>query len=323
MPITECLIWKPSVDEDEIPWDLSDMAEVLSERAGGRYRMSIEAFRRVRGMEDSEKARLTTWLVDQRSLGITIPVITTEVVGYTRNRGILPAHERAERLLRFLVERTDTVGTGVDVNWTTLAAFAWSESVVWEEVVFLLNYLRDRGWLDHTGTNNRIFPDTGLARGVVTMVGYSQIAEVARSVDSAQCFVAMWFNPETEKAYVEGIAPGIENAGYKALRVDLEHYSEKIDDKIIAEIRRSRFLVADMTHGNDGARGSVYFEAGFALGLGIHVIYTCRDDMFASLHFDTRQYPHIGWKVSEFAELQAKLEDRIRAVIGAGPYAVG
>ena len=39
------------------------------------------------------------------------------------NRGILPAHERAERLLRFLVDRTDTVGTGVDVNWTTLAAF--------------------------------------------------------------------------------------------------------------------------------------------------------------------------------------------------------
>ena len=40
------------------------------------------------------------------------------------------------------------------------------------------------------------------------------------------------------------------------------------DDEIIAEIRRSRFLVADFTHGED-REGVVYFEAGFALGLAI------------------------------------------------------
>ena len=74
-----------------------------------------------------------------------------------------------------------------------------------------------------------------------------------------------------------------------------------------------------MTHGSDGARGSVYLEAGFALGLGIPVIYTCRADMFDILHFDTRQYLHIGWKDDEVETLRRNLEHRIRALIGAGP----
>ncbi len=35
-----------------------------------------------------------------------------------------------------------------------------------------------------------------------------------------------------------------------------------------------RFMIADFT----GHRGGVYFEAGFAHGLGIPVIWTCRED---------------------------------------------
>ena len=67
-------------------------------------------------------------------------------------------------------------------------------------------------------------------------------------------------------------------------------------DEIIAEIRRSRFLVADFTHGEDGARGGVYYEAGFANGLGIKVIHTCREDAVRTLHFDTSHINHIVWR---------------------------
>ena len=48
-------------------------------------------------------------------------------------------------------------------------------------------------------------------------------------------------------------------------------------DRILAEIRKSKFVVADFTSCGEciacdkcehiGARGGVYFEAGFALGL--------------------------------------------------------
>ena len=126
----------------------------------------------------------------------------------------------------------------------------------------------------------------------------------------------MWINPEMDDAYEQGIEEGIEAAGYKPMRIDKKPDVNKIDDEIIAQIRRSRFLVADFTHGEDGARGGVYWEAGFAYGLGLPVIYSCREDMVDQLHFDTRQYYHIVWETTE--ELRDGLAQRIEALIGAG-----
>ena len=129
----------------------------------------------------------------------------------------------------------------------------------------------------------------------------------------------MWFDKSMEEVYERGIRPAIEEAGYSPLRIDDKPDLDKIDDDIIAEIRRSRFVVADFTHGCDGARGGVYFEAGFAYGLDIPVIYTCRNDMVDNLHFDTRQYAHIVWEMEELDQLRAELRNRILARIGEGP----
>ena len=109
----------------------------------------------------------------------------------------------------------------------------------------------------------------------------------------------------------------VENTGYRPRQIGEKKHLNKIDDEIIAEIRRSHFLIADYTHGDDGARGSVYYEAGFAQGLGIPVIRSCRSDKIDSIHFDTRQYYHIKWENPE--QLRQELEDRIRALIGEGP----
>ena len=83
----------------------------------------------------------------------------------------------------------------------------------------------------------------------------------------------------------------------------------------MAEIRRSRFVVADYT----GQVNGVYFEAGFALGLGLRVIPTCRADEVPNLHFDIKHLNTLLW--SPLAELADGLNRRIRAVIGVGPAA--
>ena len=101
------------------------------------------------------------------------------------------------------------------------------------------------------------------------------------------------------------------------MRIDRKEHVNKIDDEIVAEIRRARFVVADFTHGDTGARGGVYYEAGFAHGLDIPVIFTCRKDRLDDVHFDTRQYNHIVWETPE--ELQDRLAKRIAAVLGDGP----
>ena len=115
----------------------------------------------------------------------------------------------------------------------------------------------------------------------------------------------------------KGINPAITKARFEPIRIDQKEHTNKIDDEIIAEIRRARFVVADFTHGEDGARGGVYYEAGFAHGLGIKVIFTCREDQIDDLHFDTRQFNHITWNTPE--ELKEKLTHRISAVFGDGP----
>jgi nucleoside 2-deoxyribosyltransferase len=60
-------------------------------------------------------------------------------------------------------------------------------------------------------------------------------------------------------------------------------------------------------------RGGVYFEAGFAMGLGKLVIWTCHEDDVEKLHFDTRQYNHIVW--TDATDLKEKLMLRIEATL--------
>ncbi len=132
----------------------------------------------------------------------------------------------------------------------------------------------------------------------LSAAGYGRLEELGRrpTRDTTQAFVAMWFDESMTEAYMIGIEPAIRDSGYKALRVDQKEHINKIDDEIIAEIRRSRFVVADFTSREGQPRGGVYFEAGFAYGIAIPVIWMCRTDLIGSVHFDTRQFNHITWE---------------------------
>ena len=266
---------------------------------------------------------MTTWLVDARYAGAKLPLITIDEVKRAQTSRDLRVDERADRLLRYLASKTQTVGEGIPIytgehgDWMDFG-LAWSESILDGEVNYLLDYLRGRGFTrtESVTTAHALGSSTGPGT-VVTVEGYARIADAIEAVDSSQAFVAMWFDPSLNDLYERGIKPGVEAAGYSPLRIDQKPDANKIDDEIIAEIRRSRFVVADCTHGEGGARGGVYYEAGFAYGQKIPVIFTCREDMFDKIHFDTRQYNHIGWAEPE--DLVEPLKNRILARIGEGP----
>ena len=134
--------------------------------------------------------------------------------------------------------------------------------------------------------------------------------------DQKQGFVAMWFTDDMQQIYEKVISQAIIDAGYLPHRVDQREHNDKIDDEIIAQIRKSRFVFADFT----GHRGGVYFEAGFARGLGLEVFWSCREDDVNNLHFDIRQYNCITWNQERLEEFKSKIINRIEAVIGHGPY---
>ena len=129
------------------------------------------------------------------------------------------------------------------------------------------------------------------------------------NVESKSAFVAMSFDKDLDDVFYKSIAEACKICDFIPTRVDKSEHNDKICDKIIAEIKQARFVIAEFTRQKHG----VYFEAGYAFGLGLPVIWCCREDDKDKLHFDTRQYNHIIWTTLE--DFKEKLVNRIKATI--------
>lgn len=145
----------------------------------------------------------------------------------------------------------------------------------------------------------------------ITRRGWDYLDELDRgSPVTSRAFVAMWFDPSMDVVWIEGIKPALERAGYVPYRVDNDLVDVgRIEAKIEAETRRSRFLVADVTAGRQG----VYYKAGYAMGIRSPVIWTVRSGHRKDMHFDTGQCSHINWDTLDqlAQELEAVVIDAI------------
>ena len=297
-----CPIWGTPATEVLVA---ADGRCLESPRVGGQYFISGSAEASLKNCDYRVKVRLTTWLVEQRRLGSTCPKIMSSTVNDVKLWKDTVVSDRADGILRYLETRTKILGSQIgyripvnshddtqlyQIDEVYLELLAHSGCVSSDDLRFLLSYLQTRGFVELSGVNNPIQLCT------LTVEGYTRLSELAPTYTTAsRAFVAMWFDEAMDPAWEHGFAPAIREAGYDPVRVDREEHLNKIDDEIIAEIRRARFVVADFTHGSTGVRGGVYYEAGFAHGLAIPVIFTCRENSFANVHFDTRQYNHIVW----------------------------
>ena len=204
--------------------------------------------------------------------------------------------EAMDRILLYVKDQGDTVADFVEIQSKDYP-IAYAKNP--KEFVYYLTNLIQLGLLNNSGSSYQL-----------TLNGWKHLMDLSKDrIDSSQAFVAMWFNEKTAEAWEEGFYKALKETGYNPIRIDLVQHNDKIDDRIIAEIRRSGLLIADFT----GSRGGVYFESGFAMGLGIPVIWTCRKDWIEKLHFDTRQYNHIEWEST--IELKDKLVARIEATL--------
>jgi hypothetical protein len=150
------------------------------------------------------------------------------------------------------------------------------------ELTFLLNTQVELGYIEqvHGPTSARL-----------KAKGWEQIQAASLNGIEGKCFVAMSFDNDLKKpVWEDAIRPAVvDDCRMKAVRMDLIPHNGQIVDKIITEIRTCQFMVADLT----GHKAGVYFEAGFAKGLGRDVIWTCREDDFKKIHFDIAQFNHI------------------------------
>lgn len=296
----ECLICKSQVPP--YSWNHPEPGAHIKCDLCGEYRLSerlaldisiyplLDSYIYSGAIRENHEQGIVLWVEDLKDL---------------RDSVVVPKNplESIDRILLYILRKIKSADDGVELKQTDRSiAYAKNPS----EFSYFLWKAQELGYLEKH--------PQGQTRDRLTLNGWKHLAELPqKDIRPSQAFVAMWFHKDLEDAWENGLQPALKQTGYDPIRIDRTEHNEKIDDRIIAEIRKSGLLIADFT----GQRGGVYFEAGFAMGLGIPVIWTCRDTDIGDLHFDTRQYNHIVW--TEAADLKERLINRIEATLPNRP----
>ena len=262
----------------------------------------------------TDRAALSGYVREMNSLNKLDITISTENYQDILNSPIIArsVSEKLKKLILYLYRKTNALGEIVSIN--ELYDYSTCYAINPDEYTALAKEAQKRGYLIYRSLELKLTYEGILFAEKLT-------AETQLS-DSA--FVAMWFSPEVQLIYEAAIKPAIEAeecGRFKAFRVDNHEHNNDITDEIIAGIKACRFMVADLT----GYRGGVYYEAGFAKGLGKPVIFTCRKDWFDGeispegekikerVHFDINHQNIIVWENPD--DLKQRIINRIRATI--------
>lgn len=280
----------------------------------GKFKVVDTAISVLTKLNLQQRACVSGWLAENQSAELD----STTLVQLGRLR-VPSVGEKADKILTFMAKASsspgasfhisNTAGTQVFENGTAVhLSLQGLIAVAWAASSSELNYLLQAYLCEETAY---LKSEHGF---VISPKGWAHLESIRQGNPTSQIgFIAMWFKDEVNDAW-KAIDQGIRASGYESLRIDQKQHNNKIDDEIVAGIRRSKFLVADFT----GQRGGVYFEAGLAMGLGLPVIWLCRYDHLKETHFDTRQYNFIVWEADKLAELSSALQNRIEATIGRG-----
>lgn len=181
------------------------------------------------------------------------------------------------------------------------------------EARYYINALIEIGWVSDDLSHQQAW------RLVITPEGWARVGELTGGAERHRnpAFVAMWFGEDEQRddmrnLFNDAILPAIKDAGYPAKRADTDEHNEPIMDRVIDDIRKAPFVVAELTNNNPG----VYYEAGFAKGQNIEVIYCCKDGHRP--HFDVTGINQVIYQ--DLPDLKRKLESRILGTKGRGPH---
>lgn len=286
----------------------------------GQYTISDSAIDNLRNEDPCNRWRISAWI---NEFGPTL--ITSTEISLSLASAVPSLDHRADRMLRWI---TTQFPPGKQFSTTDLGLWkpydnSSSNSIVVIGGSLIASRLIPIGW-NRTTEEMEFMVTEVLCNEMGLLVSQNnheyQVSpkgllylEGRRETTSSVGFCAMWFSIEVLALWTDVIEPATRAAGYEALRIDSKQHNGKIDDEIMASIRASRFVVSDFT----GNRGGVYYEAGFAHGLGLPVIFMCREG--DELHFDIRQYNCIFWKPDELEDAKTQLRNRILATLGQGP----
>lgn len=199
-----CVIWGTPVYTIDKNYPDNTIVNVYdSPRAGGKYQMDLSLNNSIsRECEKHCKARLTTWLINQRKQGDPCPEITRNDIKTAREGQDMRVPQRVDRVLQFLEIHTRTPADAIEINpypeeaegdaKTTLfyQLLAHSESIGWEDLKYLLDHLESSQFV-------RIDPPLYQARASVRphrtrLPAVGRVEESNTALRSGLCSHVVW-----------------------------------------------------------------------------------------------------------------------------------
>lgn len=257
--------------------------------------------------EDPAKLGLLSHLVRRMQRGAEPPLLATDYIEQLIKENAPPSPvEQVQNLVLWLGRTLPAPGQLVSLSSQEHRAIVGATTD--DNFYWLLKTVIDQGIIDGS-------LHSGGARGTLSFDGWELYQKLTQeAVQSRTAFVAMPFGDSLlDTVFSECFKPAVAKTGFNLVRLDEKPPAGSIDDRLRVEIRRTRFLIADLTGGNHGA----YWEAGFAEGLGKPVIYTCEASYFqkAGTHFDTSHMHTITWDPDHLDDAARRLIITIRATL--------
>ena len=246
------------------------------------------------------------------------PVITDDLFHRICADESLPtAVEQLESLIELIGDKQVPADAFVDLDSAYIAGVigtaddtSKSES---SGLKYVSKYAEKNGWIEIRAQPTKV----GLR---LTFEGWTKYDQIKHSPTTARlAFMAMRFGDEAlDRVYQQSFKPAVARTGFELRKLNEKQAAGLIDNQLRVAIRTARFLVADLTHGNQGA----YWEAGFAEGLGRPVIYTCEKTVFSEVktHFDTNHHVTVQW---DAANLTAAADDLAATIRNTLPSNTG
>ncbi len=137
------------------------------------------------------------------------------------------------------------------------------------------------------------------------------LPKMSSETQAGYAFVAMAIDKNDHQLVdvLEAVKEVAKEFGIAVERIDEAESNERITSRILSSIRRAEYVIVDLTN----ERPNVFYEAGYAEGVGKTPIYIARDG--TRVHFDVKDYPIIEFR--NMKELKEGLGRRIRALIEA------